>query len=351
MAGVLGLPSIIGPATSTRTEIAYNTDSPFGTLHISPSATSPALTDLDGGVSTDADPGLLWRTCPPDSLQGEVQALEMIARGIERVGVVAEVGAYGEGLAEVFQESFNGDGRSSELATFVESSELGSIAATYNAVDFEAVLVISSVTAFVADFLVAASPLSDYPNKLIFLADGAFDMQTIEESEENASDLYANVLGTVPATPSGLAYDTFRASYLSVFNQDPADFGFSAHSYDAAWLAIIGAAWSLYHEGDVTGVGTARGMRRVSSGDDYNTGPNDWNSIRAAFAASEAIDIAGASGSLDYDPVTAETTSAINVWGIVDDGEGGWELSVLYCVDVSDNPSPECVDPGGPAAR
>ncbi len=350
MSGALGIPSIVGPATSTRTEIAYNTDSPLGTLHISPSATSPALTSIDGQTSTDEAPGLLWRTAPPDSLQGHVIALEMIARDVERVGVVAEVGAYGEGLAEVFQEHFNADGRTSEMQTFSENSELGSIAADFSPAEYEAVLVISSVTADVADFLVGAAGLAGYQDKMIFLADGAFDIQLIEEAEENAEDLFQNVLGTVPATPSGNTYEAFVANFRSYYDQDPEEFGFTAHAYDASWLAIAGAAWSWYSEDAITGLGSARGLRKVSSGDTLAVGPNDWNDIKAAFEDGDSVDLAGTSGSLDFDPVTGETAAPVNVWAIEQDG-GDWELTVLYCVDVSATPSPDCESPGGPQVQ
>lgn len=347
MAGPLGISAIVGPATSTRTEIAYNTNSPLGTLHISPSATSPALTSIDGQTSTDEEPGLLWRTAPPDSLQGQVMALEMIARDIEQVGIAAEVGAYGEGLAEVFQQHFNGDGRTSEMLIFSENSELGPIVSAYNDAAYDAVLMISSVSSDVADFLNGASPLAGYLDKLIFLADGAFDVQMIEQSENSASDLYPNVLGTMPATPTGLAFDTFVASYMSVYDQNPADFGFSAHAYDAGWLAIAGAAWSHYNEGAITGIGAARGLRNVSSGDDLNAGPNSWNDVNAAFREGESVDLRGASGSLDFDPVTGETAAPVNVWGI-EPSDDGWELTVMYCVDVSASPSEHCEEPGGP---
>ena len=348
LSDVLGIATIVGPATSTRTEVAYNTDSPRGTLHISPSATSPALTSIDGQTSTDEEPGLLWRTAPPDSLQGEVIALEMIARGIVRVGVAAEIGAYGEGLAEVFQQHFNGDGRTSELQTFSETSELGPIVVAFNPGEYEAVLMISSMWSDVADFLNAASgPSFDYDNKLIFLADGAFDIQMIEASEDSASDLYPNVLGTVPATPTGLAFETFVASYWSVYNQDPTTFGFSAHTYDAAWLAIVGAAWSHHNEDGITGLGSARGLRNVSSGDDHDAGPNSWNDIKAAFKDGDSVNLGGASGSLDFDPVTGETAAPVDVWEITWD-EGDWVLTVMYCVDVSATPSPDCEPPGGP---
>ncbi len=354
MTDVLGLPAIVGPATSTRTEVAFNTSSPLGTMHISPSATSPTLTPIDGVVSTDEDPGLLWRTAPPDTLQGEVIALEMAVLDadddgdpdIENVGIVAQVGAYGEGLAEVFQGNWNSVG-TSDLVTYTAVGDLGAAAAGFNSGDYDAVLVISSSTEEIGQFLNAASGLSGYDDKAIFLPDGAFSSELIEVSEDLASDLYPNIRGTRPHEPSGLAYETFVASYLSVYNEDPTQLPFPAHSYDAGWLVIAGVAWSQFNEGGITGLGIARGMRQISSGAEFDTGPNDWNSVKAAFEDGQSVNLAGASGSLDYDPETGETAAPVDIWIIVDDGDGGFELELLYCVDVSPTPDPECTDPGG----
>jgi branched-chain amino acid transport system substrate-binding protein len=356
---VIGLPAIVGPATSTRAEVAFNTSSPLGTMHISPSATSPTLTPIDGATSSDEDPGLFWRTAPPDTLQGEVIALEMAVLDrdgdgepdVDLVGIVAQVGAYGEGLAEVFQLHYTG---SSELITYTDVSELGPIAAQFNAAEYDAVLVISSSTSQIADFLNAASApgLSGYPDKTLFLPDGAFSSELIEGSQDLASDLYPNVRGTRPHEPSGLAYNTFVASYNAVFNpapnEMPGQLPFPAHSYDAAWLVIAGVAWADANEEDgITGLGIARGMRQVSEGAEFNTGPNDWNSVKAAFADGDSVDINGASGSLDFDPVTGETAAPVDVWQIISDGDGGFLLDIMYCVDVSPVPDEECVEAGG----
>ena len=351
----LGVASIIGPATSTRAEVAYNSDSPFGTLHISPSATSPALTDIDGITSTEEDPGLLWRTAPPDSLQGQVIAMEMAALGVTRVGIVAEVGAYGEGLAEVFQQNFVGDGLSSELRTFDELGDLGPLIIEFDDPSYDGVLVISSSTADMASFLNGASaPNFSYDNqKVIFLPDGANDVQLLKEGF-SGFDLFDDVRGTVPATPSGLAYNNFVAAYRTQYDgQDPSEFGFSAHAYDAGWLAIAGSAWSSYQEGGViTGLGTARGLRQVSDseGVSYDLSQTQWSSIAASFDEGLSVDVSGASGTLNFDPDTGELTSPIDVWQIVCEDEAQPEncnIQSLYCVDLSDSPSSECcTEPG-----
>ena len=64
LANQVGVSAIIGPATSDRVEASFEAVKRFGTLVMSPTATSPSLTPLDGSVSTTAEPGLLWRTSP-----------------------------------------------------------------------------------------------------------------------------------------------------------------------------------------------------------------------------------------------------------------------------------------------
>jgi ABC-type branched-subunit amino acid transport system substrate-binding protein len=72
----------VGATSSPETQAAYTVASAAGSLLISPSSTSPALTTLDGLTCSDNEPGLLWRTVPPDELQGQVIAQDLAARGI-----------------------------------------------------------------------------------------------------------------------------------------------------------------------------------------------------------------------------------------------------------------------------
>jgi len=344
-----GVHALVGPATSGRASAAYNAWSPLGAVTISPSATSPALTSIDGTTSTDSEPGLFWRTAPPDSLQGRVIAREMLALSHDNVAVIAQLGAYGQGLAEVFDQQFAAEGGSVTLLPFEESSDLAQAVVTASAADFDAVLVISSQTGDVVGFFnaIPVANLTDaYTAKTIFLPDGAFDAQLIEDTSAAARPLFDNVRGTVPRTPSGGAFKAFAAFYGLEYNgEDPSDFGFSAHAFDAAWLAIAGTAWSLHQEGRITGLGTARGLRQLSdpdyedpdTGEALPLGPTSWNDIATNFAEGNAVDIVGASGSLDYDPISGETAAPINVWTIANG-----DFVTQYCVDLSPSPSPDC---------
>ena len=318
-------------------------------------ATSPTLTDLDGLTSTDTDPGLLWRTAPPDTLQGAALVQEMrLIDGLSNLAIISKTGAYGNGLAEVVQTNWNDStaGTTSERFPFDTVTDLSqSIIEVGNASPaFDAVLFVASGGDNNISFLNAAADHAAYHDMNIFLPDAARDTKIFEDSEDRSS-LFPNIRGTVPRTPSGLAYENFRTQYLAEFDDgtNPDDFGFSAHAYDAAWLGLVGAAWSHYQEGSVTGLGSARGLRQISdpsvSDDDMlDLGPNGWNSIKANFAERQSINVVGASGSLEFDSQTGETVAPLDVWVIRENSsaEDGFEFCVLYCIDLSPDPTEGC---------
>ncbi|MDO5631516.1 MAG: ABC transporter substrate-binding protein [Paracoccus sp. (in: a-proteobacteria)] len=72
---------------------------PNGVLMISPSATSPALSDIQ-------DNGLFFRTAPSDARQGEVMAQIARDKGIESAAVTYTNNDYGKGLADSFAAAF-----------------------------------------------------------------------------------------------------------------------------------------------------------------------------------------------------------------------------------------------------
>jgi branched-chain amino acid transport system substrate-binding protein len=338
LADDIGVPGIIGPATSGRSEAAYQVAAPLGTLIISPSATSPALTDIDGLTSTDADPGLFWRTAPPDSLQGEVIASYMINElDASVVSVVYETGPYGEGLADAFIENFEGTGRTIVKRSFASASERDEAIAAAGGGGFDQLLFIGSDKDDLTAMFYATGQLSAFTNQEdpvgIFLSDGAYYIDIFEDVSEY-DELFDQVRGSRPTIIPGTVYDAFAASYAGTFGgQDPSEAGFTAYAYDAAWLLLYGSAWSNYQEDAITGIGIGRGLRKISSGEEIDIKPSTWISVRANFKAGESIDVVGASGELDYDPKTGETASPIEVWGVQSDGSGGYEFTTEDIID------------------
>ncbi len=327
----LGVPALVGPATSANAEGAFIEARPFEAMVISPSATSVFLTEIDNVAPTDEAPGLLWRTVPPDSLQSLAISSDMASRGVVNVAVIYRPDSYGLGLADSFVSGWRAAGGEAARFSFDSASGLSESVVDVGNAGFDEVLFISSDKGEVSDFLNAAGSLESYDEVGVFLTDGAYDEDILADvSQEAAGRLFDRVRGSRPSVPSGEVYDAFLAAYAAYYSgQDASASGFTAAAYDASWLALYGAAWSLASEGGLSGVGMARGLRRVSAGDEVPIRASSWSQVINAFGAGEGIDITGASGALDYDPATEETSGPFDIW-TVDPSGSGFQLLYIY---------------------
>jgi ABC-type branched-subunit amino acid transport system substrate-binding protein len=321
----LGAVAIIGPGTSGFAEAVFvelqKPEHAPQAVIISPSATSPSLTDID--VRDGDKPGLFWRTAPPDSQLGADLALRMAEEGIESGTVIYENGSYGTGLQGALSENFPGE---LELLAFESLEDIVKHAETVGAQtggEKVAVVFIGSEVDQVARFVNAASPFPFYQDSRIYLGDAAYNSDFLKNTA-GAKDLYPNIRGVFPGSPSGPIYDAFVSRYRAVFNgEDPEDASYSAHTYDATWLALYGTAWAEYQrEGELIGINLAYGLQRISdpSGVAVNVNPDSWNVVKREFKANHSIDITGASGDLKYDPEDEETTATVVYWKINDAG-------------------------------
>ncbi len=318
LADQLAVSAIVGPPSSGATEAAFGVASSREVLVISPSATSPALTDLEPDA-TDEVPGLLWRTASPDSLQGRVIADDLATRMVTSVALIIEDGSYGNGLAQVFESRFSG---SVERFVFSTPSARNTATASAGSGSFDEVLFISSQTSDASAFLLFAADFPGYADKGVFLTDSAKNLDLLTDAGA-ASGLFSRVRGTAPASPGGTTYTAFLASYRAAFGTDPRSFSFTAHAYDAAWLVLLGATWASLQEPDLRGPSIARGLRRLSGGAvPVVLAPGAIAAARDRFRLDESINVEGASGSLDFDPTTEETRSAVEVWTIAADASG-----------------------------
>lgn len=316
----LGVPAIVGPSSSGDVSAVFAAIRDTQTLVVSPSATSPALTGEDNTSPSNDVPGLLWRTAPPDSIQGKVIAEDMVAREVTTVEVVYQVGAYGEELSRVFQEEFAKLGGVADRSpsVYTDATEIGALTATLADSSAQEVLFISSTAADIAAFINGASAggaLAKYQQKGIFLTDAAANADVLTGAQPT---LFPNVRGTRPAKASGPVNAAFNGAYASTFDGvDVSQYSFTAHAFDAAWLVLYGSAWSHLQEGGVvSGLGIARGLRRLSGGEQVEVGGSKYKTAIQAFRNGTSVNVIGASGELDYDPATEETTAPIEVWRI-----------------------------------
>ena len=312
LSATLEVPALLGPSSSTDVAGVFQAVRERGIFVISPSATSPALTDVDEPNPDDARPGLLWRTAPPDSLQGEAIAADMVARGITNVSVISQTGAYGEGLRAVFERVFPS---SFDLYVFSNVNQLSEAITLAGNGSAQEVLFIASTQDDVVTFLTAAATNAGYGSKTLFLTDSAATQDTLDRGP---AALFPKIRGTRPRPldTRDTVYGNFVASYAAEYQDDVTQFSFTSQAYDMTWITALGAAWAALEEGEITGLNIARGARHLSDGEELILTPSLWNGALQRFRAGQSVNIRGASGTLDYLPESEETSAPFDVWYI-----------------------------------
>ena len=123
-----GISAIVGADCSGVTiAVLQNVAMAKGMVMISPSATSPALSDME-------DNGLFFRTAPSDAREGQVVAEMLKEKGYDSVALTYTNNDYGKGLADAIQSNFESMGGSMTIVTAHEegkgdySAEVGALA-------------------------------------------------------------------------------------------------------------------------------------------------------------------------------------------------------------------------------
>ena len=293
-----GVHAIVGPLSSTVTlAVAESVSGDAGIVTISPSATSP-------GVTAANDNGYLFRSTVSDAAQGVVLAQLATDEGLDNVGVMFLNDAYGQGLAEAFENAFEGtvttasfeDGQTSYLAELQAAKEGG------------------------ADFLVAIG----FPEQaLVFLRESIendvftqFLFVDGTKSERLIEGLGADALngfkGTAPAAgPESDATSAWDAAYTEEYGELPTR-PFVREAYDAT-IAIALAAEAAGTNG---GADFLEALVSV-------TGPSGEAAIPGAEGIAAALDLLrggddtdyqGAATSLDWDDNGDVTSGFIGIW-------------------------------------
>ena len=122
VAGIIG-----GDCSGVTGAILKNVAMANGMVMISPSATSPALSDTEDG-------GLFYRTAPSDAREGQLMAEILQERGITSIALTYTNNDYGKGLADAIQTNFEAIGGEVTIVAAHEdgrsdySAEVGALA-------------------------------------------------------------------------------------------------------------------------------------------------------------------------------------------------------------------------------
>lgn len=234
-----GVAAIVGADCSgVTTAVANNVAIPNGVVMVSPSATSPGLSDIK-------DNGFFFRTSPSDARQGEVQAAVLKSRGIMEVAVTYTNNDYGKGLADSFKSAYEAVGGKISITAAHEDGK-----ADYSAE-------VGALSAAGSNYLAVYGYLDQGGKGIIqaSLDSGAFDKFILADGMigdtllEAIGDDLNGAIGTLPGaeTEGAISFQSMGEK-AGIKKGAP----FSAESYDAG--ALIALAMQAAGSADRAGI-------------------------------------------------------------------------------------------------
>lgn len=221
--GVLG---IVGPNCSGITvAITRGVTAPIGVTLVSPSATSPAITNLDDNDYT-------YRTVPSDARQGVVLAEYALENGVDTVAVSYVNDDYGKGLSVSFETAYTDRGGKVLLNAAHEdgrgdySAEVGALSAS----GAETLVVFGRFDQGGRGVIQSALDAGAFEK--FILADGMISQVLID----NIGSGLEGAFGTMPGSSSEAAKAFVQLAKDAGFDGDG---GFRAESYDAAAVLAL----------------------------------------------------------------------------------------------------------------
>jgi branched-chain amino acid transport system substrate-binding protein len=300
LVNVEGVHTVVGALSSGITQaVAESVTTPNQVVLVSPASTSPALT-----VMQDND--FVFRTTVSDAAQGAV--LGKLARelGYDTASALYINNAYGEGLARVFQESFESNG-----GDVVELVPQESGQATY-------VSELERATEEGSDVLVAMS----YPESAgVYLREaieGSFADTFLFVDGTKNQDMFDTLgatnfngaFGTAPGTPESDASTIFAQMYEAQYGELPSN-PFIGETFDA----FVILAFAIEKAGVNEGPAIRDAMREVANAPGVKVGPGDIAKALELIRSGQDIDYEGVAGSQTFD-ANGDVSNSIEIWNI-----------------------------------
>lgn len=259
--------------------VLNNVAVPNGVTMISPSATSPALTDI-------ADEDYFFRTAPSDARQGEVLADVLMERGIENVAVTYTNNDYGKGLAEAFERNFTEAGGTIAISAAHEDGkgDYSAEVAALSASGAEHLMVFGYVDQGGVGIVQAALDTGAF-DSFVF-GDGMYGQSLIDSVGD---EINGKVVGTLPGT-EGEGAEKF-AEVAGAAGIEPTA-TYAPESYDAAALISLAMASA----GSVESAAIRDAMLDVANAPGEPIYPGELAKGLEMAAAGTDIDYQGASG-------------------------------------------------------
>ena len=302
----LGAVAIVGAqASSVTLAVAQLVTVPKQRLLISLASTSPAITDLE-------DDDFLFRTTVSDAAQGVVLARLAWEISYETAGIMLINNAYGEGLADQFEETFVSLGGRVTGKVPHEDSQPTYTSELEKATEGDPDVLLAISYPGQAEVYLRESLEGGYSDTFLFV-DGT---KSPEMMEVVGWDPLEGMLGTAQGSPESPSLREFQGSYAAVHGAPP-EHPSIAENYDAAVLIALAAAKA----GTTTdSVAIRDALRSIANPPGEAVGPGVEGIKKALMLIAEGKDInyEGAAGTVDFDE-NGDVTGYIEIWKV----EGG----------------------------
>ena len=300
---VEGINALVGPnASSAALPISQSISGTLGIPTISPSATSPQLSDVE-------DDGYFFRTALSDAAQGPVLARVTRDRGFDNVGLIYQNDAYGQGLAATFKESWGGTLR----VVSVDTSQTSYLSELAQSADSGAQALV--VIAFEGQALsIVREAIDEGVYTQFVFGDAAKRVSLVREI---GGDKLGGMYGTAGASPPDNATTPeWEAAFIAEYGELPV-LAYVKETYDA----VIALALAAKAAGSVDGAAIRDHLREIAGppGRTVRGTPTGVADGLSLLTQGQEIDFDGASGTLDWDDNGDLRRGHIGTWRFTSD--------------------------------
>lgn len=301
-----GVKAILGAAASGVSLQFIDQVTGAGVIQFSPANTSPQFTTYD-------DDGLYFRTAPSDLLQGEVLGNLIADDGYATLGMLVLNDAYGTGLRDATQASFEAAGGSVVAAPLFNSgdaqftSQINELLAAAP----EAIVII----AFDETKTIIPGLVGQFPSDKLYFVDG----NLANYSEDFEAGTLTGVKGTLPGLDiDSIADFTKRMNegWVAAGNPDLGGvFAYGPESYDAVVLLALASLAA----GSNDSRAIANKLQEVSGGSGNGQKCTSFAQCADIINGGGVADYDGVSGPITFDSNGDPTEAEIGVYIYQDD--------------------------------
>jgi len=308
MIEIEGAHVIVGAHSSTNSiAVAESITGPAGIPQISPASSSPQL-----AVAADND--FLFRATLNDKVQGPALAQLVADQGYTNVGVIYRDDAWGQGIAEAFEQSFTESFAGTVVSIAVTPQQASYLSEIQQSLSNEPEALVMLAYVPEGTIILRESIENGLYDRFVF-GPTSRNPQLLEAiGAEYLGDMYGTAPGTAPGTESALLWES---AFIEEFER-PYGFPYTKQAYDA----VIAFALAAEAAQSTDGAAIRDQLRRIGAAPGQVV-LADVGSIRLgliAAAAGEDIDYEGAAQSLEWDERGDLARGYVGIWRFTREG-------------------------------